>query len=77
MQPSMSAGYDESTIDDLNIKYGLDATCGGAFLYRLEKLGHDDWSSRLRDINDAVISMTSKQGLPDKPVVCTIDYTNV
>lgn len=75
MQVSMKGGYAQSTMDDLALRYGMDAPCGAAFLYRLKKLGYDDWDSRLRDVNDAVLSMASK-GF-DRPVVCAIDYTKV
>jgi hypothetical protein len=77
MQLSMSGGYAESTMDDLALRYGVDAPCGGAFLYRLKKLDYDGWFSRLRDVNDAVLSMASGLGLLKRPVVCAIDYTKV
>jgi hypothetical protein len=39
---------------------------------------YDDWDSRLREVNDAILSMASKLGLLNKkPVVCAIDYTKV
>jgi hypothetical protein len=63
MQLSMNGGYAQSTMDDLSIRYGLDASCGAAFLYRLKKLGHDEWCSRLREVNDSIIAMTSELGL--------------
>jgi len=77
MQLSMNGGYAQSTMDDLRVRYGLDAPCGGAFLYRLKKVGYEDWYSRLREVNDAVLSMASKLGLLKKPVTCAIDYTTV
>ena len=77
MQLSMSGGYAESTMDDLALRYGLDSPCGGAFLYRLKKLDRADWDSRLREVNDAVVSMASRLGLLDRPVACAIDYTRV
>ena len=77
MQLSMNGGYAESTMEDLAVRYGLDSPCGGAFLYRLKKLNYDEWDSRLRDVNDAILSMASKLGLLDRPVVCAIDYTKV
>ena len=77
MQLSMSGGYAESTMDDLALRYGLDSPCGGAFLYRLKKLDRADWDSRLREVNDAVLSIASRLGLLDRPVVCAIDYTKV
>ena len=30
-------------MDDLALRYGVDAPCGGAFLYRLKKLDYDGW----------------------------------
>jgi len=75
MQLSMSGGYAQSTMDDLSIRYGMDAPCGGAFLYRLKKLNYDNWDSRLTDVNDVVLSMASRLGLLGKPVVCA--YTKV
>jgi hypothetical protein len=77
MQLSTNGGYAESTMDDLAVRYGLDSPCGGAFLYRLKKLSYDDWNSRLTDVNDAVLSMASRLGLLDRPVICAIDYTKV
>ena len=77
LQLSMSGGYAQSTMDDLSLKYGVDAPCGAAFLYRLKKLNYDEWRSRLTDVNDAVLSMASRLGLLDRPVVCAIDYTKV
>ena len=74
---SMNGGYAQSTMDDLEMRYGLDAPCGGAFLYRLKKLNYDDWNSRLTDVNDDILSIVSKLGLLDRPVVCAIDYTKV
>ena len=53
MQLSMSGGYAESTMDGLALRYGLDAPCGGAFLYRLKKLDRAGRDSRLREVNDA------------------------
>jgi hypothetical protein len=77
MQLSMDGGCAESTMDDLSVRYGMDAPCGGAFLYRLKKLSYDEWRSRLTDVNDAVLSMASRLGLLDRPVVCAVDYTKV
>ena len=77
MQLSVNGGYAESTMDDLALRYGLDAPCGGAFLYRLKKLDRADWDSRLREVNDAVLSVASRLGLLDRPVACAIDYTRV
>ncbi len=77
MQLSMRGGYAESTMEDLRLRYGMDAPCGGDFLYRLKKVGYDGWQSRLRDVNDAVLSITSKLGLLDRPLICAIDYTKV
>jgi hypothetical protein len=77
MQLSMNGGYAQSTMDDLALRYGMDSPCGGAFLYRLKKLSYDDWHSRLTDVNDAVLSMASRLGLLDRPVICAIDYTKV
>jgi len=77
MQLSVNGGYAESTMDDLRLRYGLDAPCGGAFLYRMKKVGYDDWYSRLRDVNDSILSMASKLGLLDEPVVCAVDYTKI
>jgi len=74
---SMRGGYAESTMDQMAVEYGLDAPCGGAFLYRLKKLTYDDWSSRLTEVNDAVLSIASRLGLLDRPVTCAIDYTKV
>jgi len=39
MQLSMNGGYAQSTTEDLRVRYGLDAPCGAAFLYRLKKAG--------------------------------------
>jgi len=39
---SMNGGYAQSTMDDLALRYGVDAPCGAAFLYRLKKLSYDD-----------------------------------
>ena len=77
MQLSVNGGYAESTMDDLALRYGIDSPCGGAFLYRLKKLNHDDWDSRLREVNDAVVSIARRLGLLGLPVVCAIDYTKV
>ena len=63
--------------DGLALRYGLDSPCGGAFLYRLKKLDRADWDSRLREVNDAVLSVASRLGLLDRPVACAIDYTKV
>jgi len=77
MSLSVNGGYAQSTMEDLHLRYGLDSPCGGAFLYRLRKLSYDDWSSRLTEVNDAVLSIASKLGLLDGPVTCAIDYTKV
>jgi hypothetical protein len=77
MQLSMNGGYAESTMDDLSIRYGMNAPCGGASLFRLRKLNYDEWYSRLRDVNDAILSMASRLGLLGKPVVCAINYTKI
>lgn len=55
-----------------NVHYG-----GAGFLYRLKKVGYDGWYSRLRDVNDAILSLASKLGLLKGPVTCAIDYTKV
>ena len=77
MQVSVNGGYAQSTMEDLALRYGVDAPCGGAFLYRLKKLTYDDWRSRLTEVNDAVLSVARRLGLLDRPVVCAIDYTKV
>src|SRR5712691_3171579 len=77
MQLSMNGGYAESTMDDLTVRYGFDSPCGGAFLYRLKKLSYDEWDSRLRGVNDAILLMLSRLGLLDRPVTCALDYTKV
>jgi hypothetical protein len=77
MQLSMNGGYAQSTMEDLSFRYGVDAPCGGAFLYRLKKLSYDDWDSRLRDVNDAILSIAKNLGLFDGPVVCAVDYTKI
>jgi Transposase DDE domain len=77
MSLSVNGGYAQSTLEDLEMRYGLDSPCGGAFLYRLRKLSYDDWNSRLTQVNDAVLSIASKLGLLDRPVTCAIDYTKV
>jgi len=77
MQLSMNGGYAESTMEDLRLRYGYDAPCGGAFLYRLKKVGYDDWYSRLRDVNDSVLALASSKGLLREPVTCAVDYTKV
>lgn len=77
MQLSVNGGYAESTMDDLALRYGIDSPCGGDFLYRLKKLDRDGWDSRLREVNDAVLSIASRLGLLDRPVICAIDYTKV
>ena len=74
---SMRGGYAQSTMDDLAVRYGLDAPCGGAFLYRLKKLSYDDWNSRLTEVNDNILSIASRLGLLDRPVICALDYTKV
>ena len=77
MQLSVNGGYAESTMTDLRLRYGIDAPCGGAFLYRLKKLDRAGWDSRLREVNDAVLSVSARLGLLDRPVACAIDYTKV
>ncbi len=77
MQLSMNEGYAQSTMEDLRVRYGLDVPCGAAFLYRLKKIEYDDWNSRLRNVNDAVLSLASRLGLLREPVVCAIDYTKI
>lgn len=77
MNLSMNGGYAESSMIDMNLRYGFDAPCGGAFLYRLKKMEYGDWYSRLRDVNDAVLSLASKLGLLKEGVVCAIDYTKI
>src|SRR6266571_1594911 len=77
MQLSMNGGYAESTMTDLRLRYGIEAPCGGAFLYRLKKVEYDDWYSRLTGVNDAMLSIAEGLGMLDGPVVCAIDYTKV
>ena len=77
MQLSVNGGYAESTMADLRLRYGVDAPCGAAFLYRLKALGYDEWYSRLKEVNDAILSAAEKIGMPKGPVVCAIDYTKV
>jgi hypothetical protein len=77
MQLSMGGGYAESTMTDLRLRYGIDAPCGGAFLYRLKMLEYDEWYSRLRGVNDAVLSVAASLGMLEGDVVCAIDYTKV
>ena len=77
MQLSMRRGYAQSTMEDTLREVWLDAPCGSAFLYRLKKLNYGEWRSRLTEVNDAVLSMASRLGLLDRPVVCAIDYTKV
>jgi DDE family transposase len=78
MQLSMNGGYAESTMEDMAVRCGLESPCGGAFLYRLKKLSYDEWYSRLRGVNDAILSMLSRLGLlVDRPVTCAVDYTKV
>ncbi len=77
MQLSTRGGYAESTMDDLRLRSGVDAPCGADFLYRMKKVGYEGWRSRLTDVNDAVLSVASKLGLLQHPVVCAIDYTKV
>ena len=77
MQLSMNGGYAESTMTDLRLRYGIDAPCGGAFLYRLKMLKYDEWYSRLKGVNDAVLSITESLGTLGEPVICAIDYTKV
>lgn len=77
MQLSMSGGYAESTMTDLRLRYGIDAPCGGAFLYRLKMLEYDEWYLRLRGVNDAVLSVAGRLGMLGEPVICAVDYTKV
>ena len=77
MQLSMNGGYAESTMTDLRLRYGVEAPCGGAFLYRLKALGYDEWRSRMREVNDAVLSLAGRLGMLAEPVICAIDYTRV
>ncbi|MBI2937635.1 MAG: hypothetical protein HYY22_05460 [Thaumarchaeota archaeon] len=77
MQLSMNGGYAESTMMDLRLRYGIDAPCGGAFLYRLKTLKYEEWHLRLKGVNDAVLSLVSSLGLLREPVICAIDYTKV
>lgn len=77
MQLSMNGGYAESTMMDLRLRYGIDAPCGGAFLYRLKMFGYDEWYSRLRGVNDAVLSVAGRLGMLREPVICAVDYTRV
>ena len=77
MQLSMNGGYAESMMTDLRLRYGIDSPCGGAFLYRLKMLEHDEWYSRLRSVNDVVLSVAERLGMLSEPVVCAIDYTKV
>jgi len=77
MQLSVNGGYAESTMEDMAVRCGLESPCGGAFLYRLKKLSYDEWDSRLRGVNDAILSMLSRLGLLDRPVTCALDYTKV
>ena len=74
MQLSINGGYAESTIADLRLRYGMDAPGGAAFLYRLKMLEYDEWYSRLKEVNDAVLSVAGKLG-PKGSVVCAVDYT--
>lgn len=77
MHLSMNGGYAESTMTDLRLRYGIEAPCGSAFLYRLKMLRYDEWYSRLKGVNDAVLSVAENLGLLREPVVCAIDYTKV
>lgn len=77
MQLSMKGEYAQSTMEDLRLRYGMDAPCGADFLYRLKKVGYDGWRSKLEDVNDAVLSVASKLRFLRRPVVCAIDYTKV
>ena len=74
---SMGKGYAESSMEDLKIQYGTDAPCGGAFLYRLKKLGYDDAYSMLTNVNDELLSRLEKTGVLKRRVVCALDYTKV
>jgi len=73
----MNGGYAESTMTDLRLRYGMDAPCGGAFLYRLKMLKYGEWYSRLKGVNDAVLSVVENLGMLRDTVVCTVDYTKV
>ncbi len=77
MQLSLNGGYDESTMTDLRLRYGMDAPCGGAFLYRMKMLGYDEWYLRLKGVNDAVLSVAEGFGILKEPVICAIDYTKM
>jgi len=74
---SMGRGYAESSMEDLRLQYGADAPCGGAFLYRLKKLGYDDAYSMLTRVNDELLSHLKKTGVLKGRVVCALDYTKV
>lgn len=74
---SMGKGYAESSMEDLKIQYGADAPCGGAFLYRLKKLGYDDAYSMLTRVNDELLCHLEKTGVLKRRIVCTLDYTKV
>jgi len=82
MQLSMNGGYAESTMMDLRLRYGIETPCGSAFLYRMKMLNYDEWYSRLKSVNDAVLSSSATVteewlGLLKEPVICAIDYTKV
>ena len=77
MQLSMNGGYAESTMTDLRLRYGMDAPCGGAFLYRLKMLKYGEWYSRLKGVNDAMLCVVEKLGMLKMPVICAVDYTKV
>jgi hypothetical protein len=77
MHLSMNGGYAQSGMMDLDMRYGFDAPCGGAFLYRLKKVGYNEWYSRLRDANDSILSLVSKWGLLKRSVMCAVDYTKI
>jgi len=77
MQLSMTGGYAESTMTDLRLRYGMEAPCGGAFLYRLKMLEYDEWYSRLRSVNDALLSVAGRLDMLREPVICAIDYTKI
>lgn len=77
MHLSMNGGYAQSAMEDLAVRYGIEAPCGGAFLYRLKKLPYDVWYSRLREVNDSILSIASRLRLLREPVVCAVDYTKI
>jgi len=77
MQLSMNGGYAESTMTDLRLKYGIEAPCGSTFLYRMKMLKYDEWYSRLKSVNDAMLSVAESLGMLREPVMCAIDYTKI